>query len=327
MKKVLLIAYHFPPLAGSSGIQRSLRFAQQLPQFGWQPLVLSAHPRAYERCSDELLDQIPPGMPVRRAFALDAARHLSLRGRYAGFTARPDRWVSWRFDALRQGLAMIREFRPDAIWSTYPIATAHLIGRGLMQRSGLPWIADFRDPMAQDGYPSDPKVWQSFKDIESTALAEARFCTFTTPSAARGYGLRYPAAAERIATLENGYDEESFAGLGEFERKPLNPGALTLLHSGIVYPEERDPTQLIEALALLAARGQIAPGRFRLRFRAAVHEQLLRDLATRHGVADYIELLPPLPYTEALREMMCADALLVLQAANCNEQVPAKLYE
>ena len=49
MKRVLMIAFHFPPLAGSSGIQRTLRFARHLPQFGWEPLVLTAHPRAYER--------------------------------------------------------------------------------------------------------------------------------------------------------------------------------------------------------------------------------------------------------------------------------------
>ena len=49
MKRILMIAYHFPPLAGSSGIQRTLRFVQHLPTFGWEPIVLTAHPRAYER--------------------------------------------------------------------------------------------------------------------------------------------------------------------------------------------------------------------------------------------------------------------------------------
>src|SRR5207344_2703688 len=100
MKKVLLIAYHFPPLAGSSGIQRTLRFAQQLPDFGWQPIVLTAHPRAYERVSADLAAEVPPGLTVHRAFALDAARHLALRGRYFGSMARPDRWASWKYDAV-----------------------------------------------------------------------------------------------------------------------------------------------------------------------------------------------------------------------------------
>ena len=59
MKRILMIAYHFPPLAGSSGIQRTLRFVQHLPKFGWEPIVLSADPRAYERTSDDLMQEIP----------------------------------------------------------------------------------------------------------------------------------------------------------------------------------------------------------------------------------------------------------------------------
>ena len=122
-----MIAYHFPPLAGSSGIQRTLRFVQHLPSLGWQPLVLSADPRAYEKTSDDLMADVPVGTVVRRAFALDTSRHLQLKGRYLGWMARPDRWISWKFDAIRQGIKLIDEFKPDVIWSTYPIATAHVI--------------------------------------------------------------------------------------------------------------------------------------------------------------------------------------------------------
>jgi len=184
MKRVLMIAYHFPPLAGSSGIQRTLRFVQHLPSFGWEPLVISADPRAYERSSDDLLAEIPPGTVVERAFALDTARHLAFGGRYMGWMARPDRWISWRFAAVRAGMRMIKKYRPDAIWSTYPIPTAHLIGAELHRRTGVPWLADFRDPMAQEGYPADPQTWQAFKRIEVEAVRNARFSIFTTPGAA-----------------------------------------------------------------------------------------------------------------------------------------------
>ncbi len=328
MKKVLMVAYHFPPLAGSSGIQRTLRFAQQLPEFGWQPIVLTADPRAYERTSDDLLDEVPAGLVVKRAFALDTARQLSLRGRYIGWLALPDRWMTWRFGAVRAGLSLIRQHAPDALWSTYPIATAHVIGCELAKRSRLPWIADFRDPMAQDGYPPDPKAWRSFKQIETDAVANARFSTFTTPGAAREYQRRYPASSGRIRVLENGFDEESFAGLlPQSKREPLIPGAMTLLHSGIVYPSERDPTQFFMAIAQMAGAGDVRPGEFVVRFRAAGHDDLLRALAQRCGIESFIELAPPIPYRAALAEMLAADALLVLQAANCNEQIPAKLYE
>lgn len=328
-KRVLMIAYHFPPLAGSSGIQRTLRFVQHLPTFGWQPIVLSADPRAYERVSDDLTADIPPSTPVCRAFALDTARHLSLGGRYVGAWARPDRWVSWRFDAVRQGLRLIREHRPQAIWSTYPIATAHLIGAALARRSGLPWIADFRDPMAQDGYPADPRTWASFKRIEETAADSAALSVFSTAGALREYQRRYPHAAARMALLENGYDEGSFADVEHTPRRgePLSPGALTLLHSGIVYPSERDPEPLFEAVRTLLASGRLAPQSLRLRFRAAVHDALLQRLAKQYGIEALVETLPSLPYREALEEMLRADALLVLQGNDCNDQVPAKVYE
>lgn len=323
-----MVAFHFPPLAGSSGIQRTLRFVQQLPANGWQPLVLTVSPRAYDRTSDDLMGELPTGLVVERAFALDSARHLAFGGRYIHATARPDRWISWRFDGVRRGMRLIERHRPDLIWSTYPIATAHVIGSDLQQRSGLPWIADFRDPMAQEDYPPDPVTWQQYQAIERDAISRASVSTFTTPGAARAYRQRYPAHAARMAVLENGYDEESFDGADHARQAgPLTPGALTLLHSGIVYPAERDPTQLFEALARLHRAGRATPGTLRLRFRAPVHDTLLRELAEEHGVADLVEILPPLSYREALHEMVRADGLLVMQAANCNAQIPAKIYE
>ncbi|MCB1766353.1 MAG: glycosyltransferase [Candidatus Competibacteraceae bacterium] len=325
-----MIAYHFPPLAGSSGIQRTLRFVQHLPTFGWEPIVLTAHPRAYERTSNDLLLEVPEDVVVHRAFALDAARHLSIGGRYPRFLARPDRWMSWRWGAVAAGLRLIQRYQPAVLWSTYPIATAHQIGAILHQRSGLPWVADFRDPMAQEGYPAHPKVWQSFKAIEETAFQRAAYCVFTSPGAIRYYGQRYPAIpSERLALVENGYDEESFAGLDASAKTkgPLHPGRITLLHSGIVYPSERDPTQLFQGIGILLKSGQLSPARFILRLRATAHDDELRSLAVEYGITDVIELAPPLPYREALEEMLRADGLLVLQAANCNDQIPAKLYE
>ena len=82
MKRVLLIAFHFPPVQGSSGVQRTLRFARYLPDFGWEPIVLTAHPRAYAETSDDQLKDIPPGVRVIRAPAWDSSRHLSIAGRY-----------------------------------------------------------------------------------------------------------------------------------------------------------------------------------------------------------------------------------------------------
>ena len=131
-KNVLMIAFHFPPQKGSSGIQRTLKFCQHLPVFEWMPIVLSANERAYEFISQEQINDISPNIKIVRAFALDAKRHLSINGRYSKYFAIPDRWVTWLFGGVLSGLYLIHKMKPLIIWSTYPIATAHLIGYTLI---------------------------------------------------------------------------------------------------------------------------------------------------------------------------------------------------
>jgi len=325
MKRLLMIAYHFPPIQGSSGVQRSLRFMQHLPEFGWEPIVLSITPCAYPATSGDQLAQIPADTLVCRAFGLDAARHLSIAGRYPGWLALPDRWSSWQLAAAICGRTLIRRHRPQALWSTYPIATAHRIAANLHKHSRLPWLADFRDPMAQPDYPPDPAQWRAFKCIEESAAQQAAALSFTAPSALADYRQRYPDAAARMHLIENGYDETAFTD--EVTSEPLTPGHVTLLHSGIVYPQERDPTPLFSALAALRQACPELTARLRLRFRAPVHDALIQRLAATHNVLELIEIYPPVPYRAAIAEMQRADGLLVLQASNCNHQIPAKLYE
>lgn len=329
MKRVLMVVFQFPPFAGSSAVQRTLRFVQQLPKHGWEPIVLTARASAYESTSADLLRELPAETIVHRAFALDAARHLSLAGRYPRFLARPDRWNSWRFAAVSAGRSLVARYEPAAVWSTYPIATAHLIAHRLAA-GGLPWIADFRDPMAQEGYPADPSTWKAFKAIEEATVRRARFSVFTTPGAARAYADRYREAdRDRFCVIENGFDESSFAGLDDaYEADgPLVPGRVTILHTGVVYPQERDPTQFFAALARLKARGVLDAAHAVVRFRAPGDDRYLAGLAGQFGISDLIEVLPAVPYREALREMCRADGLVVLQGADCNQQIPAKVYE
>jgi glycosyltransferase involved in cell wall biosynthesis len=328
-----MVAYHFPPLRGSSGIQRTLRFCRYLPDFGWTPLVLTASERAYEDIDDNSRVEIPQGLVVRRAFALNTARQLSFGGRYPTLLAVPDRWVSWLAGGVLAGLAMIRRARPSVIYSTYPIATAHLIGLALHRLSGLPWVADFRDPMAQEGYPADPRIWRSFKWIEDHALRNASRSLFTSPGAIRDYRRTYPdIPAERFVLIENGYDEEAFAraevsrGVQSVEAPPAR-SPLVILHSGIVYPTERDPTQFFVALGALKRMGALGAADVEFRFRASANEPMLRALARQEAVEDIVSVLPHIPYADALNEMMSADGLLLMQAANCNAQIPAKAYE
>jgi hypothetical protein len=333
MKRVLMIAYHFPPLRGSSGIQRTLRFCRYLPEFEWTPLLLTAHVRAYESVDIATLADISPRTIVHRAFALNSARHLAIGGRYPSFLAIPDRWASWFLGGVVSGMSLIRRTRPQVIFSTFPIATAHMIGLALHRLTGLPWIADFRDPMAQDGYPADQRIWHSFKWIEQKALRYASRSLFTSPGAIRDYRRTYPdIPEERFVLLENGYDEEAFEQIdAALHQAPASArtahSRLVILHSGIVYPSERDPTQLFSALGTLKRAGTLGAADVEFRFRASANEPMLRELAQQQSVDDIVSVLPHIPYSDALAEMMSVDGLLLMQAANCNAQIPAKAYE
>lgn len=333
VKRVLMVAFHFPPQHGSSGIQRTLKFSQYLPASGWQPLVLSAHPRAYESTSAAQLPEIAQATVVTRAFALDTARHLSLRGRYLGLMALPDRWCSWLLGAVPAGLGMLRRYRPQVIWSTYPIATAHLVGYALRRLTGLPWLADMRDPMFDADYPAPGPVRRAHQWVERLTVTHSSLVVCTTPGAVAVYQERYPAIpAARFRLIENAYDEENFSAAEAALALVLTGaaprgGPLVLLHSGAVYPSERDPTALFEAIAQLLASGAIGPDKLRIVLRATGHDEQIAALIERHAIGALVSLAPPLSYADALREMLTADGLLILQASNCNQQIPAKLYE
>jgi hypothetical protein len=328
--KVLMVVFHFPPQRGSSGIQRTLKFAQYLPANGWQPLVLTAHPRAHADTAPLSAGSLPEGLVVRRAFALDTSRHLAVKGRYTRLLALPDRWVTWCLGAIPAGLAMIRTHRPQVLWSTYPIASAHLIGLALHKLTGLPWVADLRDPMLDAVYPADPLSRRVAGWIEARTIRASARVVCTTPGAVRHYRQLFSdVPPERFCLIENGYDDEDFDAAEADARAIAKPHdrPLTMLHSGIVYPLERDPRPLFAALAALLADSSLTPRRFQLVLRAPVHEAFLTQLIGEYGIASLVTIAPPLPYRAALAEMLGADALLLLQAANCNDQVPAKLYE
>lgn len=328
VKRVLMIAYHFPPLHGSSGMQRTLRFARYLPDHGWEPIILAPSPHAYPQTNSGQLTDIPQQVRVHRAFALDTARHLTMMGRYPRILALPDRWVSWWLGAVPAGWYLIKKYKPDVIWSTYPIATAHLIGLTLHRLTDIPWVADFRDPMVQPDYPPHPLTYRVYERVENKTIAYCSSAVFTTPGTLKDYQTRFShTPAERFHLIENGYDEFSFTSITHPANQIAGAGRITLLHSGIIYPSERDPTCLFDALSALLKLNVISADNLHIILRASHHEDYLQSLIDRFEIGTIVSLAPPVAYNEALAEMVAVDGLLILQAANCNNQIPAKLYE
>jgi len=324
-----MVAYHFPPILGSSGVHRTASFVRYLPEHGWKPIVLTVTPAAYPAI-DSGADVDFDGAVIRRTLAIDSQRHLSIHGKYAGWLALPDRWISWWLSAVPAGLALIRRHRPHLVWSTYPIPTAHLIGEALSRLTRRPWVADFRDSMYDDSFPTDAPRRRAHRWVEQRTITRCRYAVFTTEGTRRMYTERYPRKpGARLIVIPNGYDEAAFAAVeARSRRRVFAPSRrLTLVHSGVLYPSERDPRPFFAALDALRRRGMVAPARLRVILRGASYEAYLRDLVQKHDLQAIVELAPVVPYPDALEEMVTADGLLLFQAANCNHQVPAKLYE
>jgi hypothetical protein len=331
-KSVLYIAYHYPPILGSSGVHRTLAFTRHLQEQDWKISVLTTSLTAYDNWEAEQNKFIPQNTNVIRAFARNTAKHLSFKGKYFSWMALPDNWQSWILGGFFSGLKSIYQNRPSVIVSTYPIASAHVIAYLLHKVTGIPWVADFRDPMAQEDYPTDKRKKKIFEWIEKKAVKHCKNIILTAPGAVEFYQNKFPQIDKSFWQLvPNGFDEHIFSGVKASSAKPEdnteNNKKITLLHSGVIYPSERDPSDLFQAIAELKQEHKIDKENFNLILRATGHDEQYQLKLTTLNITDIVNLAPPVPYKKALQEMLNVDGLLLLQADNCDYQIPAKAYE
>jgi hypothetical protein len=327
---VLIIAYHFPPQAGSSGLLRSLKYCKYLPEFGWHPAVLTPHPRAYEKIDEKSLSSIPRDVPVIRAFAMDTKKHMGIGGRYLRYMALPDRWVSWMFGGVPAGLRAVRDHKIDVLYSTFPIMSAALIGLWIQRFTGLPWVLDLRDPMSQDDYPRDALVRRVWNKVERACMRRVSRVIFTAEATRQMYLERYPEflKPDMCVLISNGYDEADFQDLQISDPEPVPADRpIRLVHSGLIYPVERDPRPMFNAVGRLKKMGRLSADKIQIVFRAPGSEDLYRTLLAERDIADLILLEPHMAYRQAVQECADADGLLLFQAADCDKQIPAKAYE
>ncbi len=350
MPRVLLIAYYFPP-AGGPAVQRILGFAQHLPACGWQPVVLTVREGAYPNHDPSLLEAVPPSLEVHRTPSWDPlALYARLtrsggengngvpagslgEGDDASWVERLARWVRanlfvpdarvgwWPF-AVYAGRTLLAERRFDAILTSGPPHSTHLIGRSLHRATGVPWVADFRDPWTDVSYYDElPHTeWARRLDarLERAVLREASAVTTVSPSWRALLAGKAPDG--RYEVVENGFEEAAFAGIDE----PLDEG-FVLAHVGKLYAS-RNPTALWDALAALRAEGAVPE--LRLRLIGTVDPSVRRSLSDRN-LEPIVEYVPFVEHEEALR-LMARSALLLLVVepfAQARGMITTKLYE
>ena len=185
--------------------------------------------------------------------------------------------------------------------------------------------------MLDEVHPAGDSKRRIYRWIEKKAVKYASVCCFTTIGAMQAYKACYPKLTEaRCRVISNGYDELDFVNLPSAQNAVKTQGnklKLRLLHSGTLYPLERDPTCFFEALAILFSEGIISPDKIDIMLRATGHDGQIQQLIDQFGLEGTVKLLPAIDRHEALSELFDVDGLLLLQAKNCNHQIPAKTYE
>lgn len=334
MKRILLIAFHFPPFAGSSGGQRTLSLCKYLPKNGWLPIVLTANEMAYRNLDHQQMKGLPDDIKICRCFSLDTTRHLAVKGKYLKLLALPDNWSTWYLPGLVTGLRLIKKYKPSVIWSTYPIATAHFIGASLNCITKVPWIADFRDPMVEYNKtlnlvaPADKKLRSCRLFIERYASEHAITNVFTAEGAQKIFKDRYDCKNDRVAIIPNGFDESCFLEVESIAPHRTHKSKIRIIHSGSLYPTpDRNPKEFFKAVRELIQEKRLKPDTIEIVLRSTGVDDYYRQLIDENGLDKLILLGSRKGYKKALKEMIEADGLLLIQGVTSNPAIPAKLYE
>jgi glycosyltransferase involved in cell wall biosynthesis len=311
--KVLLVSLYFPP-AGGGGVQRPLKLATHLPALGIETHVLAPDDPKWIHADEEL-------PPPTQAW-VHRARYVGPRGRKPaeelhgreGFDRAsrqaallfrrlllPDENVTWNVTAIPAALRVIRAEGIDAVLTTSPPSSVHLIGAAAKRATGVRWIADLRDSLVAHPHRRHERAAVRVKQRGEQAVAGlvARYAdAVTAVSDAIADEIRELDPAGRLVTIPNGCDFEDFDGL---EYRPADRFRIT--HTGSFFGA-RTPRPFLTALA---ESGLDVVARFVGDFRTVD-----REWAEGLTLGDRLELHPFLSRRRALALQRDSEALLLL---------------
>lgn len=317
LRRVLVLAYFFPPLGGA-GVQRMLKFAKYLPASGWAPTVVTTRSTWYPAKDPSLLADLPPQARVLRAADPGALRLLARAGSLAGPAGAvlgwPDEAAAWIPGAVRQAVRAARREGAEAILSSSAPLSSHLAALAVQRATGLPWVADFRDEWADNPFAHRPRPVDAVTRRAEVAVRE-RAARVTVAAGHYRIGGHGPEDPKRV-TIANGVDPDD---VGDLAPTPRN-ARFRLVFTGTLYAAV-DCRPVFEALARLAARGAIDPGRVEFRL---VGNVWIQDVPSAGPV--HVERVGYVEHARALEEMAAAD-VLVAHVDPASANTPAKVYE
>ncbi|MFH1884614.1 MAG: glycosyltransferase [Planctomycetota bacterium] len=357
--RVLVLAYQFPPDTGS--VQRVKKYVQYLPEFGWQPIVLTRKISEYRNMDQASLHGLPETTQIVRVgpgdwFARIRARVVGqeksvgkdnnieavnvsgqgrkrllrwLRGLYRASHAWliwPDSAVGWLPSAFLTSLRLVITKKIRVIYTVSPPHSTHLVGVVLKWLAGVRWLADFRDPWAND--PDIPMPTRFHKEVhcwaERLVLRTADEIVTTTDFHTEYMRSRLPSSDSlRVHTITNGYDPQDMANL-----PPYSDSGFQITYAGGFYAS-RSVTPFLRALAQLQAHN---PGIFEqviVRFIGSNHELMTGEIASL-GIQRIVRFPGYLDHRRTIEELARSAVLLLVVHSDplvaCTS-IPAKLFE
>ena len=337
-KRVLVLAYYFPPM-GLSGVQRIAKFVKYLPEFGWDPTVITPEPAGYfafDHTLSEELQQIPQ-IKVVRTGSLDPTRVVSrkqgglfsrsLFRKAAGLINRwlfiPDNKIGWVKQAFDAGIDEAQDYPFDAILSSAPPYSSHLAGLALKDHLRIPLILDFRDDWVGNPRHQYPTRWHLNKHrrLEEKVMQGADQVLTINARIQSLLRSRHP-EHQKISVLPHGYDHADFAG------PPVasSTDKLLFVYSGVFYDKQR-PEPFLQALARCAQEEDFAQ-HVQCRF-VGIEPEGARKLSRSLGIQDLVAFTGYLPHREAVSHLKEADVLWMTVGSGPGQDTisTSKLFE
>jgi glycosyltransferase involved in cell wall biosynthesis len=338
MRKVLIVAYDFPP-RGGTGVLRVTKFARYLPAFGWQPVVITASAQGW--IDDQgLLAELPPNLevlrvpePLMRTYGRSASgskAHLShpvrscLRQQVRQFLI-PDPRIVWVPVAVRAASARLRCGDIAAVMTTSPPHAVQLAGLWLKRRfPALPWVMDLRDIWSDSPTVRDPLSYKINRLFEGACLRHADRVIAVTEPMRSLLQRTYDIPITRLTTITNGFDPADLPAIEPPPKRDILQVTYVGTMVGTRAPAARG---FFEALERLASSG-LSADTLKIRLVGEFDEQI-HAWAEPFVAQGMVTLLPFLSHAEAIAEMVAADVLLLVMTDDWESRiaVPNKLYE
>jgi glycosyltransferase involved in cell wall biosynthesis len=325
MKKVLIVAYMFPPISGG-GTQRPLKFTKYLPQFGIQPIVFCPRHARWKAEDPTLLNQpflkstVIYRCGIRRLARYYRLRYDQERRRHMYYFLLAARYIwhldffsAWFFECRRHVLEIVRKEDIDFVFTTSPPHSIHLFGLWIKHQCGIPWVMDIRDAMFDDPnrkssfFKNLQKIIEYRYEKKFYRLADA-ITTVSEPI--RGSIIRRHAnlsGDSKIKVITNGFDEDDFASI---DTDPVGNCKLTVTYTGS-FMGKQTPDYFLKALQQLIEKEQIDPAKLKLQF-VGHYDSPTLELFKRFQNKIPIEVIDFLPYRESLNMLIRSTLLLLI---------------